>query len=81
MDKKTTKARIKQIESDLYDFFWIYFDIKTAREMRLHPDRCLPRIKEVVQNTTMSKPKLIVYSGAVKLFLEYQLLKTNLNNL
>jgi hypothetical protein len=67
-----TDSQTAAMMNKLFDFFWVYFDDKTAKVVRKNPGRAIPLIREAIQDRSLSKPKLTIYADAMKTAVAYQ---------
>jgi hypothetical protein len=56
----------------LYNFFWVYYGEKVAKNVRRHPEVAIPIIKEAIQSGLQSRAALNAYADAFKLAVSVQ---------
>lgn len=71
---KQDKILAKSYVEKLVDFFWVYFDEKTAKMIRNHPERAIPMIREAVLEGKMGKAKITAHAEAMRTAVAHQAL-------
>jgi hypothetical protein len=71
MNRETRKI-LNEKKQRLVDFFYVYFDEKTSKKVRNHPDLAVPLIREEIAVGIPSRSRLTVYAEALRDALEYQ---------
>lgn len=61
-----TEPTKEQLKSDLFDFFLIQFDEKTAKQVNKHPDRAIPIIREYISTTHIPRTRLKLFQEAIE---------------
>ena len=64
----TTKEQ--QLKSDVYDFFIIQFDEKTAKQVKKNPDRAMPILREFMNTNHVPHGRLRLFQEAIENLLE-----------
>ena len=66
--KKTlnTTMDISETKQRLQDFFWVYYDPKTAKNVNRHPETAIPILREAIAAGISPRERLTVYAGALR---------------
>lgn len=81
MEKKELQEKSKVILTSLVDFFWVYFDEKTSKTIKNHPEQAILLLKNAVQESNMNKRRLTIFSEALKLAVDLQEIQDQLKPL
>lgn len=49
----------------LYEFFWVYYDAKTAKNVQRHPEVAIPILREAIQRGLPKRELLTAYVSAL----------------
>lgn len=73
-----TDPEAKTLLQKVYEFIWVYFDEKTAKNIQRHPSQAIPLIKDAIKHGSLSKPRLSIYGEALQNAVAYQTLLTKM---
>lgn len=65
-------TKITETKQKIDDFFSVYFDDKTAKNVSRHPDIAISLIKESIKGGLSSKERLKAYATALSDAVDYQ---------
>lgn len=71
------KQQVETLKAKIYDFFWVQFDEKTAKQVKLHPDRAIPILTEYMSTTYVSRNRLAAFRDAIEVILELHTISEN----
>lgn len=67
-----TKKQMKEIKTRIVDFFWVYFDEKTAKNIDRHPENAIVVIRTAIIDGLPTKERLSIYASALSDAVLYQ---------
>jgi hypothetical protein len=65
-------TKIAETKQRINDFFSVYFDDRTAKNVARHPDIAISLIRESIKGGLSSKERLKAYASALSDAVEYQ---------
>lgn len=78
--KKDTRKVMNVMKQSLVDFFYVYFDEKTSKKVKNHPDMAIPLIKEEISLGISSRSRLLAYAKALNTAFELETLRMVVKN-
>ena len=62
----STTMKNSETKQRLVDFFWVYYDAKTAKNVDRHPEVAIPILREAISSGISPRERLHVYAGALR---------------
>lgn len=78
--KRDTRKVLNVLKQQLVEFFFVYFDEKTSRRVKNHPEEAIPLIREEIAVGIASRSRMTIYASALRDALEYQRLLLTADN-